>query len=107
MSDNRHEAIVVFEPLDGTGWRRLNRRERAKLLRGEAQRRAERMLDDLDRAGMAGEVDLLDGPGQRSVPAGAVLVRATPQALKMIRETKGVAAVADVDTQLPTSLHSI
>jgi hypothetical protein len=107
MSDNRHEAIVVFGPLDGTDWRQLNRRERAKMLRGEAQKRAKRMLEDLRRAGMTGEVDLLDGPGQRSVPAGAVLVRATPRALNMIRKAKGVAAVADVDTQLPTSLLSI
>jgi hypothetical protein len=102
MSDSRREAIVVFGPPDGTDWRRLDRRERADVLRSEVGQRVERMFDDLARAGMAGEVDILDGTAAPSIPAGAVLVRATPRALKMIQETRDVAAVADLDTPLPT-----
>ena len=100
MDDSRREVIVVFEPLDGTAWRHLSRPRRAELLRSDAQRRVEEMLDDLRRAGMAEDVDILESAAGRSVPAGTVLVKATPRALKMIRKIKGVAAVADVDTPL-------
>jgi hypothetical protein len=102
MSGSRREAIVVFAPPEDADWHRLDRRERSTLLRNEVQQHVEQMLDDLHRAGMAAEADVLDGAAARGIPAGAVLVRATPRALKVIRRAKGVIAVADADTQLTT-----
>jgi hypothetical protein len=101
VSNERREAIVVFAPLRHVDLQDLSRRERISLLRADVRQRAEQMLGELRTAGMADEVDLIDGSGEERMPAGAVLVYATPRALQKISKLDGVAAVADIDTPLP------
>jgi hypothetical protein len=104
MSDKQREAIVVFTPLNRADLQDLSRGERLSLLRTDVRRRVKQMFSELRAAGVADEVDLCDGKDGERVPAGAVLVRATPRALQKIRELDVVAAVADMDTPLPTWL---
>ena len=101
LSDERREAIVVFAPLSRANLDHLDRRGRVSLLREQTRRRVKQMLDDLRAAGLADEVDLLEDKAAGRVPAGAVLVSATPRALTKIRKLDDVAAVADIDTPLP------
>jgi hypothetical protein len=98
--DERREAIVVFAPLSRAHLQGLGRRERASLLRTEVRQRTEQMLGELRSVGMADEVDLCEGEGRERVPVGALLVRATPRALKKIRKLDSVAEVADIDAPL-------
>ena len=101
MNDERREAIVVFVPVSRADMRHLSRSERISVLRAEIRQRTDQMFSELRAAGMADEVDLGDGKDSERVPAGAVLVRGTPRALRKISELDGVAVVADVDTPLP------
>jgi hypothetical protein len=101
MSDERREAIVVFEPLSRADLQDLSRHDRISLVRTKVRQRVEQMLHELWTAGMADEVEVSDGKDGERVPAGSVLVRATPRALQKIGELDGVAAVADLDTPLP------
>jgi hypothetical protein len=91
----------VFTPLSRADLDHLDRRGRAGALRERTRHRVRQMLDQLRAAGMADEVDLLDGKAGERAPSGAVLVRATPRALAKIRKLADVAAVADIDTPLP------
>jgi|KBSMisStandDraft_5_1062788.scaffolds.fasta_scaffold177027_1 hypothetical protein len=106
-SDERRDAIVVFEPLSHAEFQDLSRRERISLLRTKVRQRVEQMLGELRSAGMADEVELCDGQGEERVPAGSVLVRATPRALQKISKLDCVAAVADLDTPLPMWLQPV
>jgi hypothetical protein len=100
MSSARREAIVVFAPPEDADWGLLSRRERSTLMRNEAQRRITEVVGDLGHAGLAGEVEVLGGSAAQGIPAGAVLIQATPRALKMIRNAASVVAVADADSEL-------
>jgi hypothetical protein len=105
MSDERRAAIVVFAPLSRADYQDLGRAERVHLLRTKVRQRVEQMLGELRTAGLADEVELRDGQDGEHVPAGSVVVRATPRALQKISELDAVAAVADLDTPLPMWLQ--
>jgi hypothetical protein len=100
-SDERCDAIVVFAPLNRADLDHLDRRGRASLLREQTRHLVQQMLDDLRAAGLADEVVLVDGKAEDPVPAGTVLVRATPSSLAKVQNLPYVAAVADIDTPLP------